>query len=421
MTATEMDDELRRLVITSASFAYGARADPAAFPIAVDSLAQIEQTMPGGGKVIAKLDELLRRDITYLLERGWQPADVAHAAKRQWNVKVGRLVVQVLAAEARRTDALDRAPARWVDQLEELGVHDGSGVIIGGHADLVARWARAERLHPEESIELALKLLAWIAMAPSLPLLLPRPSEWGATNKGVAASRSVEDVDARALKVIRALLAKAEASTFDAEAESFTAKAQELMTRHSIDAAMLAASASHSDRVAGVESLRVHVDRPYAHEKATFLSMIAEVNGARAVWSDETGIVTVMGFPVDLRLTDMLFTSLLVQATHASAAAIDRRASTPSFRRAFLVSFANRIAERLEETKRYAAHEAQEQYGSALLPVLVDRAAAVDEAYETAFPNVTKSRARSFNAAGWYAGRAAADRADIGIGEALNQ
>jgi hypothetical protein len=47
------------------------------------------------------------------------------------------------------------------------------------------------------------------------------------------------------------------------------------------------------------------------------------------------------------------------------------------------------------------------------------RQAAVEAAYEEAFPNATTMRSRSLNAAGWHAGRAAADAADIGAGAAI--
>ena len=53
------------------------------------------------------------------------------------------------------------------------------------------------------------------------------------------------------------------------------------------------------------------------------------------------------------------------------------------------------------------------------MPILADREAAVEEAYTTAFPNTRPMTRRSCDAAGWYAGRAAADRADIGAGAAI--
>jgi hypothetical protein len=165
----------------------------------------------------------------------------------------------------------------------------------------------------------------------------------------------------------------------------------------------------------------VHIDNPYADEKATFLSAIAQVNGAKCIWHPSAGFSTLMGLPVDLQLTDVLFTSLLVQATHASAAATahDKRLRTPSFRRAFIVSFADRIGERLEAASRHVAEEAEHEYGDAMLPVLAQREAAVEQAYAEAFPNAVMMKPKRYNAYGWHAGREAADRADLGAGPSI--
>ena len=96
------------------------------------------------------------------------------------------------------------------------------------------------------------------------------------------------------------------------------------------------------------------------------LATIAEVNGVRCVWSQWCGFNTLIGFPIDLQLTEVLFTSLLVQATHASnvATARDRRLSTPSFKRAFIVSYADRIAERLHEAHTHTNAQAAARDGA---------------------------------------------------------
>lgn len=370
-----------------------------------------------------RVAQMLRQLTESALDSGWQPADLVHVVKREWTLRASRLTVSFIAEHARRFDAPTRAPHPWLGQLQEMGVVDGDRTtVIGGRGDLIAGWARTERQHPEEALTVAVQILAQLRLLPRLPMVLTSPTAWGATNRGVMPTpRSAEGIDAKALKLIRALLAKAEATTFDAEAEAFTAKAQEMMTRHSIDAAVVASAAAGSRTAAGVESRRVHIDNPYAEEKAGFLSAIADVNGVRSIWIPYAGLCTVVGFPVDLQLTDLLFTSLLVQATRASAAATatNRQLSTPSFRRAFLIAFAHRIAERLEAARRHVAAEAAAEYGDSLLPVLASREAAVEAAYAEAFPNTTLMKSRSLNAAGWHAGRSAADAADIGAGAAI--
>ncbi len=368
------------------------------------------------------LDDRFRSRLDLLLANGWQPADVAHLVRRNGTQRSTRLIVGYLAQHARRTNAATRAPLEWLSQLQDLGALDPTQrTVIGGHGDVIDRWARVEQLDPDEVRTIATDTLTVLDRAPRVGELLTPPPRWGVSNKGTLPHHvPVGEIDAKALKTIRALLAKAEATTFEAEAEAFTAKAQELMTRHSIDAAILAASTAaggHRD----IHSRRVHIDNPYADEKATFLAAIAHVNGAKCVWSPSAGFSTLMGYPVDLQLTDVLFTSLLVQATHASATATahDKRLRTPSFRRAFLVSFADRVAERLELTRAKVTHLAEADYGSALVPVLARKAAEVQSAYAEAFPNATNMPARRYNANGWHAGRQAADRADIGAGAAL--
>lgn len=359
--------------------------------------------------------------LDWLFDRGWQPADIVHVARRHTTQRQARLVVAALAHHSRLNDAPTRAPHAWVRQLVALGIyHPETQRIVGGHADFKERWAKAEQLDPDDAQAEALAVYLVIATAPSLAPTMPTPKHWGATNVGLPADPVMGVADDKVLRTIRALLAKAEATDFEAEAEAFTTKAQSLMTRHSIDSAMLAAAA-HGVATPGVLHRRLHIDAPYADEKSALVAVLAEVNGVKCVWSPWCGFCSLVGFPVDLQLVEVLFTSLLLQATHASAAATaaDRRRSTRSFKRAFMVAFADRIAERLVEAARISTQSAVEQYGSALAPVLANKTAAVDQAFAAAFPDITYAKPKRYNADGWWAGRAAADRADLGVGAAL--
>ena len=368
------------------------------------------------------LEVRFQRRIELLFANGWQPADLAHLVRRNGTQRSTRLLLGYIAQLSRRDQAPSRAPQQWLDQLQELGVLSDDATVVGGHGEIIDRWLRAEKLDTDEAHTIVIDTLTVLEGAPRLSALLPPPTEWPASNKGrVRPVPPTGQADGKALKLIRALLAKAEGTTFEAEAEAFTEKAQELMTRHSIDMAMLAAHAAGSAAQYGVDSRRVHIDNPYADEKATFLAAIAHVNGAKCIWHPSAGFSTLMGFAVDLQLTDVLFTSLLVQATHASTAATahDKALRTPSFRRAFIVSFADRISERLESASRHVTEEASHEYGDAMLPVLAQREAAVEQAYTEAFPNAVVMKAKRYNAYGWHAGREAADRADIGAGAAI--
>lgn len=232
---------------------------------------------------------------------------------------------------------------------------------------------------------------------------------------------STTDHDDKVLGRVRALLAKAESTQFPEEAEALTAKAQELMARHSIDAALAAAGADPGRR-GSPERRRVVVPNPYVTAKVHLLSVVARANRCEAVWMKDEGVVFLFGYPVDLEAVELLFTSLLLQATTAALAAgaqVDAwgRSRTRSFRSSFLVSFAARIGERLEEAAQHAVDEAVAEDegagGGALLPVLADRAADVRAARDEAFPRVRRTTTRVTNGAGWQAGRTAAERASL--------
>ncbi|MFA1544491.1 DUF2786 domain-containing protein [Actinomadura monticuli] len=231
------------------------------------------------------------------------------------------------------------------------------------------------------------------------------------------ARESTRDVDQRVLGKVRALLAKAESTEFPEEAEALSARAQELMARHSIDQALLAAE---TDDMGGPAGRRIPVDKPYDAPKAVLLTVVADANRCRAVWHRDLGFCTVVGFPADLGGVEVLFTSLLVQATSAMVYAGPRRdargrSRTRSFRHAFLNAYAARIGERLRGAADEAADRAAADAGGKdLLPVLAARDQAVEEVVGTMFPNLAKGRAGSVsNHEGWVAGRTAADLASL--------
>jgi hypothetical protein len=212
---------------------------------------------------------------------------------------------------------------------------------------------------------------------------------------------------------IRALLAKAEATGFPEEAEALSAKAQELMARHSIDEALLAAR-THAKDAPG--ACRIGVDAPYETAKAVLLDAVAGANRCRAVWNEALGFSTVVGFEPDLEAVELLHTSLLVQATAAmtKAEAAQRaggRKRTKTFRQSFLAAYAHRIGDRLAD----AAEGQVTATEGELLPVLVARDVAVADETERMFPDTVTTRMRGVNdAAGWQEGAAAADRAQVG-------
>ncbi|HVL03375.1 MAG TPA: DUF2786 domain-containing protein, partial [Acidimicrobiales bacterium] len=250
-----------------------------------------------------------------------------------------------------------------------------------------------------------LSLLWWL---PKLPRLGPLPGE------ARSAAGNGRGVDGRVLERVRAMLAKAESTTFAEEAEAFTAKAQELMARHAVDRAMLE-GADRGDELGG---RRIGVDDPYARAKSLLLAVVADANRCRSVWSKDLGFSTVFGHEADLDGVDLLYTSLLVQATAAMAAEgrrTDRsgRSRTRSFRSSFLVAYAQRIGQRLQESTDAAEAAGAVEHGAALLPVLAARSQAVENAVKSTFPDLGTFSVSISNGAGWAAGTAAAELARL--------
>jgi hypothetical protein len=219
-----------------------------------------------------------------------------------------------------------------------------------------------------------------------------------------------DGLDRDVLRKVRALLAKAESTTFPEEADACSAKAQELMSRHRIE--------HLGEAGTGPLGRRIWLDAPYLKPKAGLVSAVARANTCRAVHLVGLGCVHLVGFPDDLEATELLFTSLLVQAGRAMVAAgpqVDARgrSRTRSFRHSFLEGFSWRIGARLAESTATVTANATEGRAD-LLPVLARRDELVEVALRDAFPNVTRQRGSSSNALGWGAGVHAAERADLG-------
>jgi hypothetical protein len=394
-----VDDDVLRLVLAGARLAAQPGVTAAELDRVVDRVLLRDPGVDSAGVAQLVLVDLLPT----LWEAGWQPADVVHVVGRRVTQRAARLAAGVVAAGS-RTAAPDMPPA-WSAQLAELAGGPGS----------VTAWWRAEGIAPAAAWRDVLRVIAVLRTLPRLEQLLPPPSAWSAAGRPVVDPAAVV-TDERALGRIRGLLAKAESTEFEAEAEALSAKAQELMSRYAIDAAMLAGGGA-GWTAAEVVARRMHLADPHAEAKAALVQAVAGANGVRVVLVPAFGIVTVVGMGSDVDLVELLVTSLLVQAgrglTEATRAGGARARST-AFRRGFLYAYAQRIEERLTAARDAARAEARAEYGSALAPVLAERQAAVDRKVEDLFPQLRRRSGRTVDAAGWSAGRQAADAADLG-------
>ncbi|ANS66955.1 hypothetical protein SLINC_4731 [Streptomyces lincolnensis] len=324
--------------------------------------------------------ELARRGrefVATVWRRGWQPADLVRIVRRELDDVHLRLVSELIRAQA--SDDGPRGP-RWRAQLDAL---------TPDTAPRPDRFTYATAV-----LELYRLLLRLPALEP-----LEEPGRGGRREQG----------DTRMLTRIRALLAKAEATGFPEEAEALTAKAQELMARHSVDEAVLDAGAPTHDTPG---ACRIGVEPPYEQAKAVLLDAVATVNHCRAVWNEPLGFSTVVGFEADLEVVELLYTSLLVQAQSAmtKAEAAQRaggRKRTKTFRQSFLAAYAHRVGTRLRAA-------AETPVSEDLLPVLATREVAVTDRLDRMFPETTTTRLRGVSdEAGWTQGAEAADRAQV--------
>ncbi|MFJ4538922.1 DUF2786 domain-containing protein [Streptomyces tibetensis] len=324
-----------------------------------------------------ELDRRGQEFVAAAWRRGWQPADVVRIVRRELDDVHVLLVAALIRAQAPGDGPRGH---RWNAQLAELS------------ADAPPRTDRFSYATAVLELYRLLLRLPFLEALDETPGAAPGPR-----------------TESRMLTRIRALLAKAEATGFPEEAEALSAKAQELMARHSVDEALLAARAPSPDAPG---ACRIGVEPPYEQAKAVLLDAVAGANHCRAVWNEPLGFSTVVGFETDLEAVELLYTSLLVQATTAmtKAEAAQRaggRKRTKTFRQSFLAAYAHRIGTRL-------AAAAETQVTDDLLPVLASREVAVTGRLDRMFPETTTTRLRGVrDAEGWTQGAQAADRAQV--------
>ncbi len=349
-------------------------------------------TVAPPGDVDPVLTAGVRDAVAALVRAGWQPVELHRTVARRGDPLQAQLITDAIAAHLRGFRDVDE---RWRAQADEIGAR----VWWSGdeHLRAVATGRRIDRV---SLLDATLRLIGTLRSLPPIEVLIPPPGT-------ARAARPAAHVDEGLLNRVRALLAKAESTDFPAEAEAYSAKAQELITRYSIEDAL----AAHAAAVVPY-ARRIGVDHPYENEKASLLDAVAQANRCHTVWSPELGFSTVFGFDADIDAVELLHTSLLLQGHRAMARAEPRggKARIKAFRRSFLIAYAVRIGERLERTTAAAVAA-----GSAdLLPVLATRDAQVRETMDRVFPATVRARgSRVDSHEGWESGRAAADRAEL--------
>ena len=238
-----------------------------------------------------------------------------------------------------------------------------------------------------------------------------RPLRPGGLQLQLEAAKTGEAV----LERVRKLLAKAESTSFEAEAEAFFAKAQELMQSHAITEAMLAKKRGSDEKPI---LLPVTVSAPYASSKASLLHQVALANRCRTVMRRLPGTggmveVELLGFADDAGYVQALWTSLMVHAV-GEMMTLGKGDRTVEIRRSFLIGYSVRIGERLREANRAAAKTAEQTDRESISLALLDREAQVEELVRARHPHLHRVRSSVRHAESYRAGRAAGGRADLG-------
>ncbi|MGB8997292.1 MAG: DUF2786 domain-containing protein [Pseudonocardiaceae bacterium] len=341
--------------------------------------------------------------ITAAWQRGWTPEDLHQTARRRLNAEGVGYLVDAIAEESQRYATATVAP-RWREDLGQMGaVLWWEPEQTGGH---LLQWTRRHARSLADALSTVIEVLATLLALPVLPRIIPPPGSATVT----AGPR--RGVDQKMLARVRALLAKAESTTFPDEAEALSAKAQELMSRYSLERIVIDDAASADPYPAAAR--RLWLENPYVAAKALLVGAVAEANRCRTVLSEKLGFTTVLGDEVDLEIVELLSTSLLVQATRAMVSAGSQtsragRSRTRSYRQSFLLAYATRIGERLSTARDEGTAAVADS--ARLLPVLAARERVVEELFESMFPQSVSRSYSVGNAAGWHAGRAAADLA----------
>jgi Protein of unknown function (DUF2786) len=181
---------------------------------------------------------------------------------------------------------------------------------------------------------------------------------------------------AATIERIAALLAKAERTEVEAEADAYLMKAQQLATLASIDLAVARARTQRREQRQQPESRTMTIGEKGRRANSHLVSLyvvIAHANDAQVDVAANSTYVVGYGMPGDLDVIETMFGSLSVHMAHSGqlfvtsrswvgetyVAVVDRRRRTKEHtaqtaRTAFYRAYIQRIEERLREARRQA-------------------------------------------------------------------
>jgi hypothetical protein len=168
------------------------------------------------------------------------------------------------------------------------------------------------------------------------------------------------------LEQVRGLLAKAERTDNHHERDAYTAKAQQLISAHGIDAALL--DAERADK-STVNYREIKCYAPYANDRTALLNGVYKAMGCEVILmckakGDLPAVVRVYGFDADLDRAEIIYTSLLVQAMRGMNAEVGNRGgehhrTVAANRRSWFLGFTSVVVRRVREAEQAAKNDAE--------------------------------------------------------------
>ncbi len=341
-----------------------------------------------------------------LWAKGWLPAEALRQIRRSSSAAHELQLRCAIAAEYQKRNPATVHPL-WEAHMANLDLGDLN--LEHWLGDL----AKGDQATWPELLAISLDTIVSASWLTQLETVIPAPGTKEAKESVIEGRVPTADP---MLEKVRNLLAQAESTKFDAEAELFTAKAQELMARHSLDEAIVWSRSENREKPT---IIRIAIDEPYLDVKSLLLQIVAEQSRCRAIFFTQLAMSSIVGFEADVHATETLFTSLLLQAQSSMARAAlaappGARVRSRAFRSSFLLGYANRIDARLSEINDHIRTDVTASAGKDLLPVLAQRDAEVDAAVEEWFAEMIESNVGgSYDHLGHIAGTRAADTAEL--------
>jgi hypothetical protein len=149
------------------------------------------------------------------------------------------------------------------------------------------------------------------------------------------------------IRIVEALLQKANNTSYPEEAKAFQQKAQELMTKYQVEETDLFGRSK--DEI--ISNRKVSLEPPYVIDKSILLGSIARQNFCRVLRGPDYAII--YGYESDIELTLVMYNYLVIDMFSKAAQSIPEGGTTTSWKKSFFGGYSSTISKRLREAKKF--------------------------------------------------------------------